>query len=303
MSQEGDQDRPRGEHEKATPEVTEAKHSDAPVVEETSDGGPPPNRAPEYKQTKPYAYAYLVSQYLIVAVAFGGIVVAVCSLNSLNESVTAANKQAIAAATQAYTGQREFEMSERPWVYVDTALLKPLTYDVNGANITMRFILHNVGHSPATNTQINMVAYAEGAPNHASDPLVEQKKLCDPMRSYPPSAHEGGFTLFPAQISAVEDMTVTISRREISDTQLAQMNRSRLKKPIDFLSPIIVGCIDYRVEFSPTVHHQTGFIFSLLATKPETPNARYVLKSYTDYPLSSLSLDPMMVIYGGGDAD
>lgn len=299
MDQKGDCRRRTGEYQKGA--ATGADEKDRHTTElEKQPEITPSNTSTKYEQTRAYAYAYLASQFLIAVVAAGGIWVAVRSLQSLNRSVTAANKQAVSAATQALTAQREYELSERPWVYADVMLAKPLTYDVNGASITVRFILRNVGHSPAASTLINMAAYPQGAPSRASDPILEQKKLCDPMRLYPPDPHAGGFTLFPNQTPPTEDMTVTISRKEISDTQVAEIKRWRLAKPLNFLAPIIVGCIDYRFEFSPNTHHQTGFIFNLLATRPETPNARYALKTYKDYSLDSLSLDPMMVIYGWG---
>jgi len=61
----------------------------------------------------------------------------------------------------------------RPWVSGSPFVAQPLSYDVNGARITIGFILQNTGHSPAQNTTVNVDAF----PNMV-DLGAERPKTC-----------------------------------------------------------------------------------------------------------------------------
>jgi hypothetical protein len=46
--------------------------------------------------------------------------------------------------------QKQFEMSQRPWVYPDISIVGPLNFDEDGgARVSVRFDLKNIGHSVA----------------------------------------------------------------------------------------------------------------------------------------------------------
>jgi hypothetical protein len=201
---------------------------------------------------------------------------------------------------QTGTAQQELELSKRPWVFADIMLAKDLTYNVNGANITLRFVLHNIGNSPAAATWVNLVAFDmmfEGK----SSPIDEQRKLCDPMRTYKPDPHAVGFTIFPGQIIQ-QDISTSISGKEINEVNAAILRL--IKKPISNfrsrLYPMIVGCIDYQFEFAPG-HHQTPFMYQLVVIKPEQPGAAFSLDAYTPYTIALLNLQPW--VEAGSNAD
>ena len=70
-----------------------------------------------------------------------------------------ANKRAAdAAKSAAETAARQLELSERPWVQAQISIAGPFNFNVNGANLHLRFQLLNTGHSPALATVI------EGSP-------------------------------------------------------------------------------------------------------------------------------------------
>jgi len=209
-----------------------------------------------------------------------------------------AKDQATAAKTQTQTAQQEFELSERPWVYfANVALVKPLTYDPNGAQISLQFSLKNIGHSPAAATWINLTAFAE----HAPDFITEQKKLCDPIRSYPPSSHAIGYTIFPGQ-EIVLGETVYVPRKQIEAEVAYWTNRFKNAKGKTTipLFPVVVGCVDYRFEFAPG-HHQTPFVFTISRRNPKYPDADFVLEPYKTISLANLKLEQWFE--AGSDAD
>jgi hypothetical protein len=138
-------------------ESASKEESTASALKEKPYSANPINHTAEYKQTKPYAYTYLATQLFICVAAGVGIPVAIYSLRSLNNSVTAANSQAESAATQA---RLAFE-AQRPFItFGDSAgklvdYIPPQPGQPRGA-----LILHfqNVGADAAPSVLINAVA-------------------------------------------------------------------------------------------------------------------------------------------------
>jgi hypothetical protein len=129
-------------------------------------GPPPPKAIAKYEQTRAYAYAYLASQYLIVVVAAVGSIVAICSLKSLNDSVTAANVQASAAATQADA----VTLSQQPYVAIGARQgeFAQFTHDYQN-KLWVKLHVMNLGQTPALGFNLN--AWSEDAPDHPDQHL------------------------------------------------------------------------------------------------------------------------------------
>jgi hypothetical protein len=68
-------------------------------------------------------------------------------------STAAAITAAGASASQATTSENQLLLSERPWISSIAEIDGPLTFDINGASIKLRFTLHNNGLTPATNVR------------------------------------------------------------------------------------------------------------------------------------------------------
>jgi hypothetical protein len=81
------------QHESKPSDVASEVHCETTVFEEHPERSHPPDTRAEYQETRTYAYALLTSQYLVVAVAAVGIIVAICTIRSLNQSVDVANRQ------------------------------------------------------------------------------------------------------------------------------------------------------------------------------------------------------------------
>jgi hypothetical protein len=213
-------------HQTETNEIANEKRTSAGITEEQSSTAKPRSDDTEYKETYAGANLYLATQIVIATVAAIGIPVAICSLLSLNKSVKAANQQAEAAATQARTAQREFELSERPWVYTDPPVIsQDLTYDATGLYMTIRFVLRNVGHSPAAGVQVELNPYLIDDPQYSGlDFITELQKVCAPVRKVPSNIHAPGFTVFPNQPPIVFDEIVSIGAAAINRTFAARRN-------------------------------------------------------------------------------
>jgi hypothetical protein len=228
--------------------------------------------------------------------------VLVCYAWQTHIQAEANRKAAEAALTSAQTAERQLVLSERPWVKIESVPgpTKPLTYDDGGANLTLKFALRNVGHSPAGSVRIEVAAYPLGAPTRSQDYVAEQKKLCDPIRADKPNPHEPGYRLFPGDLM-MEEIGFSIHKNEIDQTieKISAAIQKRLSPSETSFIPVIVGCVDYRFDFAPDEHHQTPFIFRLL-NKRDAPGA-YALLAYRSYPVNELELEPWLQAGSGAD--
>jgi hypothetical protein len=168
MNEPADQKSP-SDKEQTSNAVAKSKSENPNVPEEQTVSTPSPQSYPQYQKGRAYDCTYLATQIVIAVFASAGVIVAICSLDSLNRSVTSANQQAQAAAGQAQVAQQQYEASERPWVTISKTQADGLTDD---HRMKMRFELINSGASPAshvffknqtfgTTDPLNMLAVAE----------------------------------------------------------------------------------------------------------------------------------------------
>jgi hypothetical protein len=182
----------------------------------------------------------------ILAVATIGLGSATVGLYLIGE------KQIEIANKSTEVAEKAFIAANRPWVKIDIQVGGPIAYNVNGANFTLRYIMKNIGHSPATNVWPNPKVIAPildpDAPENFS-PRAELQNLISEMKKRPPSPF--GYALFPDDVIA-QDITVIMSQDEIK----------RATKLLNAIYPTIVGVVDYRMGFDEK-SHQTGFIVEI----------------------------------------
>ncbi len=155
-----------------------------------------------------------------------------------------------------------FEAAQRPWVAVEMSIMSDLTYNESGdAEITIRFTMRNVGHSPAVDVLVIPTLFM-GSSERAR---AEREKSCEGLRKRPPA--DMGQTLFPGQTST-QDVRLSFTRQ-----QIIQANKS-LPEPY-VLALSLIGCVDYRVMIARRDHHQTTFQAELL--KPNTSGGLSVI--------------------------
>ncbi|MGO9401853.1 MAG: hypothetical protein ACLPVW_00120 [Terriglobales bacterium] len=169
------------------------------------------------------------------------------------------SEQAIVAAgaakNAAETAQKQLEMSERPWVDAIVTPDGPFDFNVNGANIHLKFQLLNTGHSPALETLI------EGFPVDSNftgmpGPIQRRNEICkvnpDPM----------GIALFP-NIPFVQTWTWTFPTAE-----LAKNHGNGTKSPGVIVWPSVVICLIYRSPLSKTAVYHTAYIIDIRRIDP-----------------------------------
>lgn len=249
----------------------------ARVMKHEASATNPLDDNPAYKQTKPYAYAYLATQIFICVAAGVGIPVAICSLQNLNRSVSVANSQ--------------FELSERPWVSVKVSIGGPFIWDERGSRATFNFTYKNYGPSVAVHAWVHVLLLptipGKWIPN-------DQKKLCDYIRTKP---NASGLTIFPTEVASegwIPQMdTSAIVEAQRKWEQLAGNQSKRTVKMITIPFPVLTGCLDYQFTFK-SEHHQTGFTYALSRSDPGNIHGNgwsYEFEPMTTIPADKLRLE------------
>jgi hypothetical protein len=185
-------------------------------------------------------------------------------------------KRSIAEAKRAAdVAEKSLVASNRPWIKVDIAVGGPIFYNVNGVNFTIKYMLTNIGHAPASNVWITAIVIAPelGAANRKPfDPRASLRELIAQLKSRPPMPF--GFPLFPGE-TITQDITVNIGAEDLK----------RMTKDFPLIFPNIIGAADYRIGFDDQAH-QTGFAIEVRrsdAPRPEsTAKNRYPAAIFTD---------------------
>jgi len=179
-------------------------------------------------------------------------IIAAKSANAAKDASDAATASAKAANEANQLSRETFVAGQRPWVSLTRAALISISYNVNGANFRVVYTIKNVGRSPAQGATVE-VRVSTISQNW--NPEAEQRRLCDEIKGRPDSPGWLRYVLFPDETNSF-DITVTISKDEIEAARNFGSTRT------DFISPVIIGCVDYRLA-SGSDHHQTGFIFNV----------------------------------------
>jgi hypothetical protein len=287
MNQKRDDNGGTGKHEQPPAELTSKPDEKLTLVVELGSPGKE-NVRPEYKEGRPYKWTYLGTQIVMAVVTSVGIAVAVFTLKDINKNVTDSHAQAIAAATQAQITQREFELSQRPWISLDPVQVSDLSFNPNGtATFTIKFLIQNTGHSPATHTQLQakLIPAKFNESGIFKQPAEQQKRLCDSARAHVERHELFPFTLFPDQ-KTTRDAGMSMTPDEITK---AKTDIPGAEGPAIFL--IVVGCVDYQFPFEAG-HHQTGFLYEVSRIDPRSPFAPSVIYPGITLKSPNVRLDP-----------
>jgi len=148
-------------------------------------------------------------------------------------------------------------ISERPWLDINVEPSSDLTFNNEGVNVTVTFLVKNFGKSIAQRTQIN----AKVSPVAPSLPVAPQagdvqEELC---RS-PGLQRIGTFDVLP------DNKPIEPAPEQGVGVPMAEMNSLAVKSRDDssrrFIGLYLVGCITYFSSFEPNPH-QTRFAYHL----------------------------------------
>lgn len=157
----------------------------------------------------------------------------------------AAKQSATAAHDLVETNRESFEVSQRPWLISSATIASPLEFDKEGAHLTVRYVVVNVGHTPATGVEIKPELFREGLKD--ANEIEARKGLCDEM-----DRHIGTFgtTVFPGQ-PLVQDYTISVPESQL---------QSAIDETQGYMSLHLIDCVSYHSKFvSKHFHFGTSY--------------------------------------------
>jgi hypothetical protein len=176
--------------------------------------------------------------------------------------------------------QRQFEMSQRPWVSLvglpvitsplDISPLPgfPRVPGFDGISVGLNLEVTNSGHSPARRVGVVAKLFDESQ----TSVLRDQESLCEIKKPVPPPSdgETSETTLFPGDKYTFQRV---VSFRFVSKLR----ERDKNKKAIFYAA--VVGCIGYQFMFEDKYHY-TGFIFDLGKKMPVETNRADFWKNF-----------------------
>jgi hypothetical protein len=155
------------------PQTADKVEAPSQSMEKKSEGTQTHQNNAGYTQTRAYAFTYLLTQIIICIAAGFGVPIAIITIGSLNDSISAARQQ--------------FDLTERPWVLAIHEVGEPLTFQpaTGYASFILKETLQNTGES----TAINIGSWADIIPESPMDSfqtsLNRQRQYCDAHRTNP----------------------------------------------------------------------------------------------------------------------
>jgi hypothetical protein len=197
------------------------------------------------------------------------------------------------------TAENQLEVSERPWMTVDIPNgVSDFSFHPGGhAFLRSALVLKNIGHSPAIGIASAYIVIYPRRNEMFDTPVKKQKELFEPLRKEKSMPGELGVgILFPGQQTSPLGFSASVAKETVDSGSFTFPD-----DPGKYVTPVLVGCVDYRLSFAPERHHQTGFIYMIGKYKPAEPTHYISIQVGIDVPLSSLKLD--QYFFGGHYAD
>ena len=147
----------------------------------------------------------------------------------------------------------EMRDEQRPWIYAaGIKLADRLSVDANGIRISLLFRVTNVGHLPATQTDISLSALP-AIPSHGEKTFTDVARDTCYGNSFGSS-----FAVFPGD-SPEQEITTYLSSNQIVEFQNGQGLHS------GYVSPYVIACVRYG-DPSGLPHH-TPYLLWILETE------------------------------------
>jgi hypothetical protein len=212
-----------------------------------------------------------------VAIALGLLIV---NLSQSRATSRATQQASSAAKSTAEATARQLELSQRPWVSIDTFIESPLTFTPEGsAQVSVKFVIRNVGITPAKGLSVQPEISIGSLDEQ--DPVMQRSKVCEENRTRGTGA-DG--TLFPK----VEFTKFVTFRGDAKDI-VKESNRT------GSFSPVVIVCASYRSTFDDSARYTTGAIYYVRRIDPSHPGLYLRMKNGIEVPqeLLVLNYDPI----------
>jgi hypothetical protein len=207
-------------------------------------------------------YAAWVSALVTIA---GVILVAMTlhyTANALDEAKTATKVAQIGAEEAIKTNEitrQQLIASQRPWIKVTMQMADGMSFEDGALKTSVLFKMQNIGNYPAKNiwldAAINIHKFGSGErPEIYLSRLIEDSKIKRPMPM--------GRFLFPNDEYSIR-FIYTVSSEEMSAA----------KERMNFIFPVIVGCVRYDFDNSPIGHH-SAFVREIFRKDTPRPITR-----------------------------
>lgn len=259
------------EEPKPTPQPTSLVISNAPVIDAQA--------TVDYRRTAAPWWKWLL-QSGAAAIAVGLVIV---SLSQSRATSRATQQASNAAKSTAEATARQLELTQRPWISIDTTIESPLTFTSDGAaQVSVKFVIRNVGSTPAKGLSVEpkLSIAAQGE----QDPVIERSKVCEENRMR--EAGSDG-TLFPKG-----ELTKSVTFLADAWDIVKESNRT------GSFSPVVIVCASYRSTFDDSARYTTGVIYYLRRIDPSHPGTYLRMKDRVEVPreLLMLEYDPIGAI-------
>ena len=114
-------------------------------------------------------------QICAAAIAVG---LLIFNLSASHATSRATQQVSSAAKSTAEATARQLELSQRPWISIDTSIGSPLTFTSEGAaQVSVKFVIRNVGGTPAKGLSVDPELSI--ASQGEQDPVMERSKVCE----------------------------------------------------------------------------------------------------------------------------
>jgi hypothetical protein len=212
-------------------------------------------------------------------------------LADTKNAADAAKISADAAMGSTEVAKTTFTMANRPWIAVDMEIASDLTYDSEGTpRVTIKFILTNIGHSPAANIQVDAVLlpiFGNAAPF--------QKEIASRIGVRTPKVSDFGITIFPSgrRIMSIDMPIQQEATKAFTCYSEDSFEISNILRSTEHFCATLIGSVNYKYTFAEG-HHQTGFICRLVNFSDEFPKGSLTFaRSDKIIPRSRLALHNM----------
>jgi hypothetical protein len=165
-------------------------------------------------------------------------------------------KAAIAAKEAADTAASQLNMSQRPWLDFDLAVLDVITIDQNGILLKVTERSTNYGHSPAIGVRYEAKIMASPMGQFSNQRTIQARDdLCEGVsKKVDNGLDSGGETIFPDKTGFTQTSALLLPRGEINEALNNTENAGRI-------TPMIIVCMAYRSTYSKQVNHTAKVVF------------------------------------------